>query len=160
MSTYDPVTGEIEEFLDKPAVEAVGPRKVFRTSVDRFLRKLSLKRQTVDGAEVPSDVPIAPPVGYKKQPTMVEHIRNMVRSEQLRIAAEAAGAETFEEADDFDIDDDLEPISAYEFERFFEPPAESRPAAEADRPKPAEPAPAPASPAPSPAPAVSAPHSA
>lgn len=160
MSTYDPVTGEIEEYADKPAVEAVGPRKVFRTSIDAFLRKLSGKRQTVDGAELPSDVPIAPPIGYKKQPTMVEHIRNAVRSEQLRLAAEAAGAESFEEADDFEVEDDLEPISAYEFERFFEPPAESRPAAQADSPKPAEPAPAPASPAPSPAPAAPAPHSA
>lgn len=137
-----------------PDVEAVGPRKVFRTSVERFLAKLALKRQTLSGAEMPDPTPMAPPIGYVKQPTMVEHMRQMIRSEHLRLAAEAAGAETFEEADDFDVPDDLEPLSAYEFERFFEPEAENRPAAQADSPEPAEPAnPAPAAPVP-PAPAA------
>lgn len=83
-------------------------------------------------AEVLSAIPVAPPVGYKKQPSMVDHIRGLVRSEHLRWAAEGAGAESFEEADDFDVGDDLDPTSPYEDE--FEPPA----------PPPPGPAPAPA----------------
>lgn len=154
MSTVNPITGEISDVTFEEG-EAVGRRKIFRTSIERFLDKLAWKRQTLSGAEQPDPTPIAPPIGYVKQPTMVEHMRAMIRSESLRMAAEAAGAETFEEADDFEVDDDLEPISAYEFERFFEPPAESRPAAEADRPPepeaPDQPAkPAPVAPAPSP----------
>lgn len=153
MSTVNPVTGEISDVTFDE--EAVGRRKIFRTSIDRFLEKLSFKRQTLSGAEQPDATPIAPPIGYVKQPTMVEHMRAMIRSENLRIAAEAAGAETFEEADDFEVDGDLEPISAYEFERFFEPPVESRPAAQADRPPEPEAPAAPAQPAPSAAPAAS-----
>lgn len=71
------------------------------------------------GHEVVSNVPEAPPLGWKRQPTMVDHIREMVRSERLRQEAAEAGAETFEEAEDFEIGDDLDPTSPYEAE--FEP---------------------------------------
>lgn len=75
--------------------------------------------QTRDGAEILDSTPMAPPVGYKKQPSMVEYIRDMVRSERLRQEAEAAGAETWEEADDFDVGEDYDPSSPYEGD--FEP---------------------------------------
>lgn len=75
-----------------------------------------------NGHEVVSSVPVAPPLGYKKQPTMVEHIRNLVRSEHLRVAAEAAGQESFEEADDFEVGDDFDPSSPYE--EVFDPPVD------------------------------------
>jgi hypothetical protein len=58
---------------------------------------------------------MAPPVGYKKEPTIAERIRTMVRGEAIRQAAEAAGAETFEEADDFEISDETyDPTTPYE----------------------------------------------
>lgn len=57
------------------------------------------------GREVLDPTPVAPPVGYKKQPSMVEVVRDMVRSERLKLEAEAAGYESFEEADDFDVAD-------------------------------------------------------
>lgn len=44
----------------------------------------------------------------------------MVVSEKLRMEALAAGQETFEEADDFDVDDDFDPTSPYEVN--FDPP--------------------------------------
>lgn len=72
-----------------------------------------------NGHEVVSNVPEAPPLGWKRQPTMVDHIREMVRSERLRQEAAEAGAETFEEAEDFEVGDDLDPASPYEAE--FEP---------------------------------------
>lgn len=70
--------------------------------------------------EHPDPVPMAPPVGYVKQRTMVEVVRDLVKSERLRQEAEEADADTFEEADDFDVGDDYEPASPYENE--FEPP--------------------------------------
>jgi len=71
------------------------------------------------GQEVPDPVPMAPPIGYKKEPSMTERIRAMVRSEHVRLAAMKAGAETFEEADDFEIGDDYDPTSP--FEEVFDP---------------------------------------
>lgn len=84
--------------------------------------KVSARMQTSLGSEVPDATPMAPPIGFKKQPSMVEHMRAMVRSEMLRQAAEASGNETFEEADDFDVPDDLVPMSGFENDPEFEPP--------------------------------------
>lgn len=67
-----------------------------------------------EGREVPDPIPMAPPIGYKRQPSLTERIRDMVRSEHLRIAALEAGQETFEEADDFEVGDDFDPNSPYE----------------------------------------------
>lgn len=91
-----------------------------------YQEKLEGRRQTLDGKELPDPVPMAPPVGYKRQPSMVEHIRSMVRSERLRMEAEAAGMESFEDADDFDVPDDPEPASRYEVPDDLEPPASLR----------------------------------
>lgn len=91
-----------------------------------YAAKMERKELTPDGAAlIPDPTPIAPPLGYVKQPSITERIRDMVRSEHLRIAAEAAGAETFEEADDFDIGDDHDPSSPYE--EVFEPPVAPTP---------------------------------
>lgn len=71
------------------------------------------------GHEVPDPTPVALPVGFRPPPTMVELIRMHVRRE-LSQAAVADGAESFEEADDFDIEDDrLDPSTPYE--ELFEP---------------------------------------
>lgn len=110
-----------------------------------------------NGHEIPDPVPMAPPIGYQKQPSMMDNIRAMIRSEHLRQAAERMGAETFDEADDLDMPeaDDYEPASPYE--QSFEPtplPELRRRAAEASQPaSEPSPAPAPAEPARAPAPA-------
>lgn len=68
-----------------------------------------------DGKEYPDPVPMAPPIGYNTPPDLMQMIRSMVRSEEIRRAQDAAGVETFEEADDFDIDDDpLDELTPYE----------------------------------------------
>nr|QJB20129.1 MAG: hypothetical protein [Microvirus sp.] len=69
-----------------------------------------LAGMTPDGSEIPDPIPMAPPVGFKKSPSVTEMIRNQVRSELLRAEAAKGGAETFEEADDFDVDDDVETL--------------------------------------------------
>lgn len=58
------------------------------------------------GQEIPDPTPMQPPVGFTRQPSIAEQIRQMVRSEKLAQEAAAAGFETFEEADDLDVEDD------------------------------------------------------
>lgn len=67
-----------------------------------------------EGREVLDTTPIAPPVGFTPQPSMFDYVRELVRSERLRQEVEAQGFETFEEADDFDVDDDFDPSTPYE----------------------------------------------
>lgn len=71
-----------------------------------------------EGRELMDPTPIAPPIGYRKSPSISEQIRTMIRSEKLRQEAEEAGYETFEEADDFEVGD-FDPKSPYE--EVFEP---------------------------------------
>lgn len=66
------------------------------------------------GRERPDPTPMAPPVGYKRQPTMAEIIRQQIQSQRLADEARAMGKETWEEADDFDIGDDYDPTSPWE----------------------------------------------
>lgn len=115
-SFTNPFTGEVQEYSD------------------RLGRPL-----TPWGAEILDPTPIAPPVGYKRQPTMVEHIRAAVKSEMLRREAEALGADTFEESEDFDVgDDDDDPHTPYEND--FDPPIDHiREAVEAEKAKKATP---------------------
>lgn len=85
--------------------------------VQRRVKEAHLKFDD-QGRELMDPIPIAPPIGYKKSPSIAETIRNMIRSEKLKQEAEAAGYETFEEADDFEVDD-FDPKSPYEEQ--FEP---------------------------------------
>lgn len=84
------------------------------------------KPLTPEGAEVPDPTPMQPPVGYKRQPSLADQIRQMVISERLAQEAAEAGAETFDEADDFDVGDDYDPSSPYEMDFDQASPAELR----------------------------------
>lgn len=65
------------------------------------------------GHELLDDTPMAIPLrGYRPE-SLQDQIRRMVRH-QLSEHAAARGAETFEEADDFDVDDDFDPHSPWE----------------------------------------------
>lgn len=65
------------------------------------------------GHEVPDPTPMAIPLGMRVAETLADQIKRMVRSELSRQAADQ-GAETFEEADDFDVGDEDELSSPYE----------------------------------------------
>lgn len=69
---------------------------------------------TKDGREIPDPTPMQPPLGYIKQPSMMENMRNMIRSETLRKEALASGKESFEDSEDFGEDEDNDPSSPYE----------------------------------------------
>lgn len=73
------------------------------------------------GHEIPDPTPMQPPLGYKRQDTLAAQMRAMIVSHELAKAAAAAGAETFEEADDFDIGDDWDQERHSPYEANFDP---------------------------------------
>lgn len=91
-----------------------------RLTKEEYLAKLIANGLNEDGTERVDPVPMAPPIGYKRQPSMVEIVREMVRSERLANEARLAGHETFEESEDFDVEDDIPMQSQWENE--FDPP--------------------------------------
>lgn len=95
------------------------PRKGNETDTPQRRVKGAHLKFDDEGREIMDPTPIAPPIGYKKAPSISETIRNLIRSERLKQEAAAQGYETFEEADDFDVGDDFDPTSPYE--EVFEP---------------------------------------
>ena len=85
-------------------------------SKEQYLKKMLSLGIDENGYAIMDSEPMAPPIGYVKQPSMFELVRDMVQSERLRHEALAAGFESLEEADDFDIGDDAaeELYSGYE----------------------------------------------
>ena len=73
----------------------------------------------VVGHEVPDPTVVEPPLGYVPQPDLMEQMRAMVRRE-LSAIAEQQELESFEEADDFDIDEDPVDYSS-PYELYFDP---------------------------------------
>lgn len=69
-----------------------------------------------DGHELLDPVPMEPPLGYRKSPTLSEQIAQQVRQMKLEVLQEALGElqETDEEADDFEVGEDFEPLSVHE----------------------------------------------
>jgi len=64
--------------------------------------------------EVLDETPVSIPLRLTRESGFNDLVRAMIRSEELRKAAEASGNETFDEADDFDVGDDFDPTSPYE----------------------------------------------
>jgi len=98
----------------------------------------SVQAQYLDayGREKPNPFPLEPPIGYKKQPTIAELMRQAIR--QASEEAKSAGAETEEEANDFDIDDEYDPSTPYEHDFEPDPILERMIALQSRRPKPQE----------------------
>ncbi len=70
------------------------------------------------GREIPDPTPMSLPVGFKIPETLDEQIQRLVRNQVSRNADEK-GFETFDEAEDFDVDDEIDPNSPFEME--FDP---------------------------------------
>lgn len=70
--------------------------------------------QDADGHELPDPRPLVMPSGFRRPETLAEQVQRLVRTHISRQAQEQ-GEESFEEAEDFDIDDDqAEPNTPYE----------------------------------------------
>jgi len=65
------------------------------------------------GQEVPDPIPVAVPHNWARPLSLAEQIQRFVRTELSARAAQTE-QETFEEADDFDVDEDPDPLSQYE----------------------------------------------
>lgn len=96
-------------------------RRPRRITPEEYQEKMEARHIDGNGMLMPDEVPIAPPIGYIRQPSMVEMIRQAVQSETLRLGALQAGHETFEESEDFDVDDDPVDYSS-PWENDFDPP--------------------------------------
>lgn len=71
-------------------------------------------RYTDDGREIMDPTPMQPPLGYRRTPTLAEQIRAQVMRMKAELLENDAIQETDEEADDFQVGDDFEPISPHE----------------------------------------------
>lgn len=65
------------------------------------------------GREIPDPRPVAVPFDFGRPLSLHDQIKRFIRSELSQRAA-AYERETFEEADDFDVDEDGDPVSQYE----------------------------------------------
>lgn len=101
-------------------VKGVLRRRPRQLELEEYLEKMAAKGFDKNGNLIMDPTPIAPPIGYKKHPSMVEIVRDMVKSERLAQEALASGHETFEEAEDFEIDDEPEQLRS-KWENDFEP---------------------------------------
>jgi hypothetical protein len=68
-----------------------------------------------DGREVVNPVPVAPPVGYVQEISVMDQIMAKLAAQQ-RILAEDAIYETEADADDFDVEDEFDPFSMFELQ--------------------------------------------
>lgn len=84
----------------KKAIENIGAFS--RAFVSKF---------TKEGRELPDPKPLELPAGMKRPETLQEQIRRMIRSDVSTFATDH-GAESFDEANDFDMEDDDAELSA------------------------------------------------
>lgn len=82
-------------------------RRPKQLDLEDYLAKMASKGFDKNGNFKMDPTPIAPPIGYKRHPTMVELIRDMIAKNNI---TQGTGAETFEESEDFDVDDDGEQL--------------------------------------------------
>lgn len=99
-----------------------------------------------DGKEYGDPVPMSPPVGYNPPPDLMTMIKTMLHNEEFMRRLNEEGVDTFEEAGDYDVEDDP-PDPATPYERFFDPPPVQK-VPQGDAPgTPPSPAPGPTTPA-------------
>lgn len=67
-----------------------------------------------DGSETPDPRPMALPVGFERPESIQDLIRRLVTDRAIRDQLEASGVESFDEADDFEVEDDFPMASPYE----------------------------------------------
>lgn len=76
--------------------------------------KSNVGRHDAQGRELVDGRPMEPPVGYTPTPSIQELIAQMVGNRELQEEIKRMGHETEEEANDFDVGDDLNPESPWE----------------------------------------------
>lgn len=82
--------------------------------------KYWLKNLTAKGEEILSSTPLAVPLGFKKPQSISDKIAEFVYNQRLQEKLDAAGVETFEDAEDFEIGDDFEALPPSKYEGDFD----------------------------------------
>lgn len=118
----DPLTGEVTTVRTVGEVKAMAEEHVVNRHHDpkspRYRRRAEYLNDL--GQEIPDPRPISPPIGYKRQPSVFDLQRENLAL-AMRLNREDAEFETFEESEDFDVDDDdYDPSSPWEND--FDPP--------------------------------------
>lgn len=72
-----------------------------------------MTRYNERGQEIPDPTPVEIPLHLQRAISRHEEMKAYIRAELARQAADE-GFETFEEADDFEVDEDPDPLSQYE----------------------------------------------
>lgn len=75
---------------------------------------LAEKRHNANGEEILDRYPMEPPLGYKRTLSLAEQIAQQVRIQKAMALDDVNLQETEEEADDFEVGEDYEPLSPYE----------------------------------------------
>lgn len=71
-----------------------------------------------NGHEIPDPTPLGIPSGFKRPETLAAQVQRLVQGSLSR-HAELQGNESWEEANDFNVDDEFDPTTP--FEEFFDP---------------------------------------
>lgn len=72
------------------------------------------------GNELPDPTPIAVPAGFARPETLAQQMARLIRSHEYQRRLSDAGAETFQEANDFDVDDEEIEVNPTRYERMAE----------------------------------------
>lgn len=116
----DPSTGEI---VDVPTTEELyDAMAAAGWSADPGTGKAIILE---DGREVVSPMPVAPPIGYNSEPSIMDRLSQMLEARLAGLRGDDVLDESDEEANDFDVPDpeDFQPRSVYEIELLPEAPA-------------------------------------
>lgn len=98
--------------LELPKLKNMSPKEV-RAFRDRVIAAHPKGKPMLGSTLIPDPYPVAAAIGFKKQPSMIDIMREQVR-EVVR-ATEREGYENFDDANDFDVPDDLFPASPHEY---------------------------------------------
>lgn len=77
-------------------------------------RRAFVQRYNEKGQEVPDPRPVEIPLGLRRPKDIHEMIHDALRGERMRLAAEQAGVESWEEANDFEVGEETELVSLYQ----------------------------------------------
>lgn len=117
---YLPGQAEMEEYLKNRRATDPLPGTEQPFVFEQSVQSLYLDEY---GREVPNPLPLAPPIGYKKHVSIAEQMRQMIR--QVSHEASMAGAETEDEANDFEVGEDMDPHSPWENDFEIDPAMET-----------------------------------
>lgn len=104
---------KLDEAVQVDLEDAIRQANATATLEEQLTREVT--RYRGQAYETPDPVPFQPTVKMVRGMGLKDQVQQYVRSEAMRMIAEQSGHETFQEANDFDVDDDyFDPTTPYE----------------------------------------------